>query len=169
MTIRTIKPNEHEIIFEKMETVASSFLPNKTMAQLLASLREEVTYEEDFEVVALENKELLSHGLMTDVALDNQTGYLLVVQLTVFSHNSNNTLKQEMLRELESRALTEGYRGVVLISDKGRESYPGYHRLNTQFASQDTNQPLDFFLKAINMSEKHQEVRTLTLPLCLQS
>lgn len=124
--IRTVKPNEFSKVHQLVDAV---FLESNTQsdeAKLVNSLRNEITYEEDFEVVFLKDNQIIGHGMLSDIAIGNKTGFLALAPLSVEKNSRKQGVGEKIISELERRGLDNGYRAISILGDPKYYSRFGY-------------------------------------------
>lgn len=126
MEIRTIKPNEYQVVSNLVEKIFSEEKPSSEESELVGKLRDEVTYEEDFELVAIKDQEIIAHGMLSDIAIGESTGFLALAPLGVKKEQRNQGIGSSLLKELEQRASENGYRGISILGDPGFYGRLGY-------------------------------------------
>ncbi|QIL46590.1 N-acetyltransferase [Vagococcus coleopterorum] len=146
MSIRTIKPNE----FEKVGIlVKEAFLEENPQAdedQLIARLRDEITYEEDFEVVYEQNKAVVGHGMLSDIVIGDETGFLALAPLAVKKSERNQGYGADLIKTLEERAIENGYRAISILGDPAYYNRFGYVPAEKYHVTTTLDVPDDYYL-----------------------
>lgn len=103
-------------------------------AELVKKIRREKNYDPQLEIVAINNSQIIGHGLLSEVQINSQvrqlTG-LVLAPLAVLPTQQQKGIGSAILQELEKRATQLGY---PFISILGHPSY--YHKFGYVSARQ---------------------------------
>lgn len=155
MEIRKIERGDYDEISKLIkETFSNTTNGYGNEAELVEKIRESNYYIEELEVVAIEDKSIIGHGLLSEVAIINgrhKYKGLVLAPLEVSTRHQKKGIGTVVLKELEKRA--RGY-NYSFISILGHPSY--YAKFGYIPASKfDITAPFSvpdeaFMIKAIN-------------------
>lgn len=135
ITLRTIEPSDYQSV-EKLirEAFTNTQEGYGNEAELVANLRNDPTYQNYFEIIALKNDTIVGHGLLSEVSVykDDKiisTG-LCLAPLAVLPQEQNQGIGAKLLAELEARAQNKGYPFINIL---GHPDY--YSKFDYKLAS----------------------------------
>ena len=103
MEIRTIETEDYAEIKVLIQKAFENEEHSDGDEQLLVErIRKEKSYQKEFEVIALINSEIVGHGLLSPVIIEQKESSLI---------------EDAIIAELENRAKTAGYQGLSILGD----------------------------------------------------
>ncbi|MDF0479947.1 N-acetyltransferase [Vagococcus sp. PNs007] len=123
---RTIRPKDFD---GAKSVIHNAFLetdPEANEDVLVEALREEPTYDEEFELVIEKDGEIIAHGMLSDIAIGEEKGFLALAPLAVKKSERCQGYGASIIAELEKRAIMMGYRAVSILGDPAYYSRFGY-------------------------------------------
>ena len=123
---RTIRPKDFN---GAKSVIHHAFLetdPEANEDVLVEALREEPTYDEEFELVIEKDGEIIAHGMLSDIAIGEEKGFLALAPLAVKKSERCQGYGGSIITELEKRAEMMGYRAISILGDPAYYSRFGY-------------------------------------------
>ena len=121
MKIRSIQPTDYPAVAQLVrEAFQQSEHGYQREVAIVTNIRQEPSYHPELEVVALDeqNDELLGHGLLSEVAIVNETMSftgLVLAPLAVAPTAQNQGVGGQLLKELEKRAKELDYPFISIL------------------------------------------------------
>lgn len=94
---------------------------------LVARLRDEKTYRNDFSIVAEENDEIIGHVFLSEIEVGNQKAVALA-PLSVLPAFQKQGIGKSLLQAAHERAKQAGYPLVVILGDSAYYGRFGYQK-----------------------------------------
>lgn len=157
INIRTIQEKDYSNVETLIKTAfAQTAHGYDNEAELVEKIRKESTYQPTLELVAEQEKDIIGHGLLSEVTLESNTYKLTglcLAPLCVSPDQQNKGIGSALLKELEQRARQRNY---PFISILGHPEY--YQKFNYVQASQfDISSPFPVPAEAYLIKELSSE------------
>lgn len=133
MEIRTIETEDYAEIKVLIQKAFENEEHSDGDEQLLVErIRKEKSYQKEFEVIALINSEIVGHGLLSPIIIEQKESSLIedavmaLAPLAVKKEYQGKGIGRAIIEELENRAKTAGYQGLSILGDPGYYQRFGY-------------------------------------------
>lgn len=117
VVIETVRKQQFQAIKKMIFQSFAAVQEVVTEDQIVESLRLETSYRSDFELVALKDGDVVGHGMLSEVKVGQYDGFLALAPLTVAVDHQGQGIGGTLIAELESRAKSAGYRGILILGD----------------------------------------------------
>lgn len=118
MKIRSVEPKDYEAIHALIqEAYAQSKTGYNVEVELVKVIRTEPTYNPNLEIVAIEDDQIVGHGILSEIAIGIRGDIgLAMAPLVVKPSYQGKGIGKALLQELEERARKYGY-GFISVMD----------------------------------------------------
>ncbi|TWW13902.1 N-acetyltransferase [Dellaglioa algida] len=128
MQIRTINNKDYENVDKLIrEVFTNTSRGYGNEAELVDKIRRSESYINDLEIVAVENVEIIGHGLLSEVRVinsDNSYVGLVLAPLEVAINHQNKGTGKILMKELERRARNLNYQFISILGHS--DYYPKF-------------------------------------------
>ena len=126
MLIRTIEPQDYTAVADLIQAAFTSSEHGYTgEAELVTALRADPTYQAELELVAIQDQQLVGHGLLSKIQIGSQIG-LALAPLSVRPANQQQGIGSQLIAALEQRARQLGYPLISILGDPDYYGRFGY-------------------------------------------
>lgn len=116
MFIRTIQKKDYPKIKQLIITAFSdSSLGYHDEAELVNAIRQDSSYNSELEVVAVDNDQIVGHGLLSQIYIGKNKQGLALAPLSVLPTFQNQSIGTQIITELEKRAVRAGYDFISIM------------------------------------------------------
>lgn len=130
MQIRTIQPTDYPQIDQLIRTAFThSEYGYNNEAELVTAIRATESYHKELELVAVEEGEVIGHGLLSEAAIHSPqqtlTG-LVLAPIEVAVAKQGKGIGRALMKELEERAINYGYPFISILGSPTYYASFGY-------------------------------------------
>lgn len=148
MEIRKIKNEDYEMITDlTIEAFTNSEHGYGGEADLVKNIRKLDSYDDNLELVATENNQIIGHALLSEVKIkENNLSGLALAPISVSTERQNQKIGSQLMQEIEKKAVQTNFNFIVILGDPNFYKRFGYKEAQTFNIKAPFEVPKEFYL-----------------------